>query len=231
MDENKRQKLMKKIENHLRTTARKLVKFNTEGEALQYLVNSFREELECDLIAIVLKEGDHVVPTLYQGDFQRGIPHPPIAMANCLPRLFEGSTTFQEVEEDSPCLLIELLRKNGIKTWFSVPIKDQESEYGICMIGFRRYVSLLAEARQLFDDFGEDVALAITVARKKETQRRKMVGLEWLAQHFSLDTPLEQFVDKIVERAGKGTNAGGACMYLYREEDNSFVVHPLYTAK
>ncbi|MGJ3222233.1 helix-turn-helix domain-containing protein [Geobacillus thermoleovorans] len=226
MDENKRQKLMKKIENHLRTTARKLVKFNTEGEALQYLVNSFREELECDLIAIVLKEGDHVVPTLYQGDFQRGIPHPPIAMANCLPRLFEGSTTFQEVEEDSPCLLIELLRKNGIKTWFSVPIKDQESEYGICMIGFRRYVSLLAEARQLFDDFGEDVALAITVARKKETQRRKMVGLEWLAQHFSLDTPLEQFVDKIVERAGKGTNAGGACMYLYREEDNSFVVHP-----
>ncbi|MBB6283901.1 hypothetical protein HNR34_002273 [Geobacillus subterraneus] len=35
MDENKRQKLMKKIESHLRTTARKLVKFDTEGEALQ----------------------------------------------------------------------------------------------------------------------------------------------------------------------------------------------------
>ncbi|AGT31798.1 PucR family transcriptional regulator [Geobacillus genomosp. 3] len=226
MDESKRQKLMKKIENHLRATARKLVKFNTEGEALQYLVNSFLTELECDLIAIVLKEGNDVVPTLYQGDFRRGISHPPMAVASCLPRLFEGSTTFQEVEEESGCLLIDLLKRNGIQTWFSVPIKDEEHEYGICMIGFRRHVSLLAEARQLFDHFGEDVALAITVARNKETQRRKMVGLEWLVQHLSLDTPLERFVEKIVERAGKGTNAGGACMYLYREEDNSFVIHP-----
>ncbi|WPZ19740.1 helix-turn-helix domain-containing protein [Geobacillus subterraneus] len=226
MDESKRQRLMKKIESHLRTTARKLVKFNTEGEALQYLVTSFRAELECDLIAIVLKEGDDVVPTLYQGDFRRGISHPPIAITSCLPRLFEGSTTFQEVDEACTCRLIDLLRRNGIKTWFSVPIKDEENEYGICMIGFRRYVSLLAEARQLFDDFGEDVALAITVAKKNESQRRKMVGLEWLAQHFSLDTPLERFVEKIVERAGKGTNAGGACMYLYREEDDSFVFHP-----
>jgi len=226
MDESKRQKLMKKIENHLRTTARKLVKFDTEAEALQYLVTSFRAELECDLIAIVLKEGDDVVPTLYQGDFHRGISHPSIAIASCLPRLFEGSTTFQEVGEACTCPLIGLLRRNGIKTWFSVPIKDEENEYGICMIGFQRHVSLLAEARQLFDDFGEDAAFAITVAKQKETQRRKMVGLEWLAQHFSLDTPLEQFVEKIVERAGKGTNAGGACMYLYREEDNSFVFHP-----
>jgi PucR family transcriptional regulator, purine catabolism regulatory protein len=54
MELSKRQKLMKRIESHLRATARKLVKFDTEGEALQYLVNSFRAELECDLIAIVL---------------------------------------------------------------------------------------------------------------------------------------------------------------------------------
>ncbi|NNU82819.1 GAF domain-containing protein [Geobacillus sp. BMUD] len=226
MNESKRQRLMKKIENHLRTTARKLVKFDTEKEALQYLVNAFREELECDLIVIVLKEGDHVIPTLYQGDFQYGIPHSPIAMANCLPRLFKGSTTFQEVNDECACPLIGLLKKNRIKTWFSVPIKDEENEYGICMIGFQRHVSLLAEAKQLFDHFGEDVALAVTVARNKEVQRRKMIDLEWIAQHFSLDSPLEQFVEKIVERAGKGTNADGACMYLYREEDNSFVVHP-----
>jgi PucR family transcriptional regulator, purine catabolism regulatory protein len=226
MELSKRQKLMKKIESHLRTTARKLVKFDTEGEALQYLVNSFRAELECDLIAIVLKEGNDVVPTLYQGDFLYGTTYPPIEIASCSPRLFEGSVTFQEMEGNDTCPLIDLLRRNDITTWFSVPIKDEESEYGICMIGFQRHVSLLAEAKQLFDDFGEDVALAITVAKKKEIQRRKMVGVEWIAQHFSLDMPIEQFVEKIVERAGKGTNAAGACMYLYREEDNSFVFHP-----
>ncbi|GAJ40630.1 hypothetical protein [Saccharococcus caldoxylosilyticus] len=173
MEPSKRQKLMKKIENHLRTTARKLVKFDTEGEALQYLVNSFRAELECDLIAIVLKEGNDVVPTLYQGDFLYGTTYPPIEIASCSPRLFEGSVTFQEMEGNDTCPLIDLLRRNDITTWFSVPIKDEESEYGICMIGFQRHVSLLAEAKQLFDDFGEDVALAITVARKKEIKQRR----------------------------------------------------------
>lgn len=54
----KQQRLMKKVENHLRSVARKLINFDTEKETLQFLINSFRSQFPCDFAGIMLLEGD-----------------------------------------------------------------------------------------------------------------------------------------------------------------------------
>jgi len=53
----KQQRLMKKVENHLRSVARKLINFDTEKETLQFLINSFRSQFPCDFAGIMLLEG------------------------------------------------------------------------------------------------------------------------------------------------------------------------------
>lgn len=54
----KRTKLVEKIENHLRLTARNLVKFDTIQETLDFMVESFQLEFSWDFVAIVLREDD-----------------------------------------------------------------------------------------------------------------------------------------------------------------------------
>ncbi|WP_181351217.1 hypothetical protein [Thalassobacillus sp. CUG 92003] len=67
MNENKRERLIKKVENHLRMTALQLVKFDTEEEALQYLTDSFQSQLGCDFVGVNLKERDYIAPKVWSG--------------------------------------------------------------------------------------------------------------------------------------------------------------------
>ena len=53
MSGNKRERLMKRIEYHLRNTSRQLIKIDTEEEALQYLTHSFCAELHCNFVAVI----------------------------------------------------------------------------------------------------------------------------------------------------------------------------------
>ncbi len=62
---------------------------------------------------------------------------------------------------------------------------------------------------------------------KKETELKKIKGLEWLKENVYLGgSSLEEIVSKIVERAGKGTNAESAFIYLYDEDTNCFLYQP-----
>ena len=123
------------------------------------------------------------------------------------------------------CQLFSLLKRSGVKTWFSVPIKDELHIFGFCIIGFLSYVPLL-EMQKHFDEFGQDVALAISMTRNREMQLKKIEGIEWITKNLSIDAPFEESIEKITTRAGKGTNAEFACIYLFNDHDNSFIFQP-----
>ncbi|RAK14086.1 DNA-binding PucR family transcriptional regulator [Anoxybacillus vitaminiphilus] len=225
MELAKKEKLIKRIENHLRKTARQLVKFDTEEETLQYLISSFRSELDCDFVGIILKEREHIIPKVWSGESNIFVNHFPLKIVQCSPEFFNRSLTVQEMEGEPVCELTQLLNKS-ITTWFTVPLKDSRNSFGFCVIGFKNVVPLLIEMQKTFDDFGEDVAVAMALAKQKEAQKKKITGVEWITKNFILDSPIEQVVEKIVERAGKGTNARVACIYLYDEKENCFTFQP-----
>ncbi|EKN68145.1 helix-turn-helix domain-containing protein [Schinkia azotoformans] len=227
MQMDKREKLMKKVENHLRMTARKLVKFDTEGETLQYLIDSFRSEFQCDFVGIIMKEEDLLVSKANSGDSVLFIKSLPLNVGDCSSNLLYTPLTFDDmVMENDQCALIELLKKEEMNTWFTVPLIDEGASFGFCIIGFKNNIRLIKEMDSMFIEFGKDVATAIRLASKKESEKRKILDVEWISRNLSLNSSLEKVVEKVVDRAGKGTSSKFACIYLYNEHDNSFNYQP-----
>ncbi|KAA9028509.1 helix-turn-helix domain-containing protein [Niallia endozanthoxylica] len=212
MSVSKQEVLMERIETHLRKTARQLIKVNTEEEALQYLTDSFRLELYCDFVGVIIKEDDLFIPKAWSGHIPSVANAFSLHVEECSPKLMLYSLT--DESQNAGCRFAEILKQNDVKTWFSVPLKDDYHHYGFCVLGFLNYVPLL-DMEKTFEDFGQDIALAISITRQKEAQLKKVEGIEWISQNFSLGTPIEQHIYELTTRAGTATNADIACIYLF----------------
>ncbi|WJE54486.1 helix-turn-helix domain-containing protein [Bacillus cereus] len=221
-----REKLTKKIENHLRITARQLVKFDTEEETLQYLIESFRSKLACDLVGMILKEGDYLIPKVWSGGSDIFGDSFPLKIDKCSLKLLSQGLAIEKSGWETTCELAKLLLAEKIQTWFTVPLKDEENNFGFCIIGFLNSVPLFMEMDKPFVDFGKDIAVAIALAKRKEAQKKTMIDVEWISKNLFSDSSIEEIVEKIVERAGKETNATVACIYLYHEKENCFSFQP-----
>lgn len=219
----KRQKLIKNVENHLRTVARKLIKFDTEEETLKFLIDSFRSQFPCDFAGIMIYEEDKLVAKVTSGEVVAFTDSMPLIVHDSTNPLFYKALTYDEMlVETSDCAFTALLKKEEMKTWFSVPLIEEVNSYGFCIIGFKNNIPLYKEMDNVFSEFGKDVATAIKLAKKKEAEKRKIYGTKWISKNLSLHSPKEKVVESIVERAGKGTDSRNACIYLYNEENNSF---------
>jgi purine catabolism regulator len=225
MPDNKKEKLMKRVEDHLRKTSRQLIKIDTEEEALQYLTDSFRSELYCDFVGVVLNENGIFIPKAWSGDLPSVADFFPLSADDCSQTLLHQSLTYETAEPPEKCRLSEILKKSNVKTWFTVPLKDDTHHFGFCIVGFFNYVPLL-DMEESFEEFGKDIAVVMTMTRQKEAQLKKMKGFEWISKNLSLDAPLEQHIAELTSRAGIGTNADFACIYLYNEKENCFVFQP-----
>lgn len=230
MLDSKRAALMKKIEAHLRKTARQLIKINTVDEALQYLTDSFRLELYCDFVGVILKEGEQFVAKTWSGHLPVVVDAFPLSAADCSSKLMHFSLTDETGESPQKCRFSEILKKAHVKTWFTVPIKTDQERYGFCVLGFFNYIPLL-DMEKSFEEFGQDIALAISLMGQKEVQLKKEEGMEWFSKHFSLDTPLEQHLHELTSRAGAGTNADFACIYFYHESENCLELQQPYVGE
>ncbi|MGE7632248.1 helix-turn-helix domain-containing protein [Bacillus paramycoides] len=225
MSVKKRGKLMKRVEYHLRNTSRKLIKIDTEEEALQYLTDSFCSELYCDFVAVILNEDGQFLPRAWSGNLVSLAAAFPIHSDECSPKLQYQSVTDQTADAPEMCLLAETLEYAGVKTWFTVPLKDDIQHFGFCIVAFSSHVPLL-DMEISFEEFGKDIAVAIAVARQKEAQLKKIEGFGWFSKNLSLDVPLEKHVYEVTSKAGIGTGASFSYIYLYNEEENSFVFQP-----
>ncbi|HHW35897.1 MAG TPA: GAF domain-containing protein [Bacillales bacterium] len=225
---SKRDILVKRIENHLRLTSRQLVKFDTEEETLQYLINSFRSELHCDFVGIFLKEEHQLFPKAISGGSESFVHSFPLNIIDCSNELLTKSLTIENTHIQD-CQFSKLLMTEKITTWFTLPLKEANNISGFCVIGFMSAVPLFIEMDDTFNEFSKDVAVAISLAKGKEKQKEKMIGIEWFSQNLLLDSTIEQLVERIVERAAKGTKATGACIYLFDEKEDCFVLQsPAY---
>lgn len=225
MSVNKREKLMKRIEYHLRNTSRQLIKIDTEEEALQYLTHSFCSELHCNFVAVIFNEGGQFLPKAWSGNLTSLASTFPLHSDECSSRLQYQSITDQTADSPEVCLLAETMKNAGVETWFTVPLKDDIQHFGFCVVAFSNYVPLL-DMEISFEEFGRDIAVAIAVARQKESQLKKIEGFGWISKNLSLDVPLEKHVLEVTSKAGMETNAHFSCVYLYNEDENCFVFQP-----
>ncbi len=223
--EMKKDKLMKKLENHLRSTARHLIKFDTEEEVLQYLTATFHSELYCDFVGIIINEGGNFLLKAWSGTLPSVTEAFPLSITDCSPKILLQSVTFESTESAEKCQLSKILKDANVKTWFTVPLNDNDYFLGFFIVGFLNYVPLL-DMGTSFEEFGKDIAVAMAMARQKNSQLKKIEGIEWISRNLSLNAPIEKHIEELTTRAGEGTNADFSCIYLYNENENCFVFQP-----
>lgn len=227
MIETKKDKIINRLEHHLRMTSRQLIKMGTEEEAIHYLIDSFKSELYCDFVGVILADADEFVPKAWGGETRDFSNVFPMDISKCSSLILKQSL-HNKVLSNQDCMLIRKLKETGVKTWFTVPLTDDNHRYGFCIIGFFTYVPLL-EMNKIFDEFGKDVAIAISLARRKDQESRKIEGIEWISRNLSINQSLKENIIEFTTRAGVGTKAQSACMYLFNEKENSFDLQvPIY---
>lgn len=219
---SKREKLIERIEGHLRHTARHLVKFDTLNETLHYIIDSFWMELPCDFVGIIIRERDQLIPKIWKGGSDQFEHFFPISLNRCSPNILEKGWDVEKNDADINCDFHRLMKKENISTWFTIPLKVEDVSMGFCIIGFHNFVPLIAETEQIFVEFGKDLAMAMSFAQNKEVDRKKLKSIKWFNEHFFPGSSIEQLVERIVELAYQGTNANCACVYLYDERTKSF---------
>ncbi|MED1795752.1 helix-turn-helix domain-containing protein [Brevibacillus nitrificans] len=220
--------LIERLNTHLRKIARQLIQFDTLDETLSFLLDSFWKQFSCDYVSIILFEGDCLKNIVSKGDADHFEGIFPINRTSFSSRFLESPVwCYDIIKQDERCLFYDSIDAEKFATWFTVPIKEQDTEsYGVCLIGFRSYVTLFEEANKLFVEFGKDIVSAIGLAMNKEKEKKKMEGMEWLKENAYLGSSLEKLVGSTVNRAGKGTGAESACVYLYDEGQRCFALFP-----
>lgn len=170
MEIKKSDKIIKKIETQLRNTSRQLVNFNTEGETLQYLSDSFRDKLAANFVAIITKSGEQLFLKSWSGDAILLKDAFPLPIDLCSLSLLTNSKTYEEVEFN--CEITKMLLKQHVPTWFTFPLKNELNLFGFCIIGFFQKVKLYKEMEIIFDEFGKDVAIAMLYQKEKHHKER-----------------------------------------------------------
>lgn len=229
LDDRKQKHLIDKIDAHLRKTARQLVQFDTLDEILHFLIDSIRKQFVCDYTAIITLNDQILKPKTKKGEANQFEKCFPLSLLDCLPRItVEPLCSFDVIKGKENCTFLTALEAENFQTWFTIPIRQEnERSLGLCVIGFRSFVPLVLDADKLFEEYGKDIATAFALAHQKENELKRVKGLEWLKENVYLGgSSLEQIVSNIVERAGKGTNALSAFIYLYDEEANCLLFQP-----
>ncbi|WP_276352168.1 helix-turn-helix domain-containing protein [Cohnella caldifontis] len=230
MIDAKQQQIMNKIDVHLRKTARRLVQFDTLDETLHYLIDSFHQQFACDFMAILTIDNGTLAVKAKKGDAAGLEPNFPLPVERCCAELFQRSyCSFDSIKGKETCVFLTSLDNENFQSWFTIPILHETGScLGLCVIAFRSFVPLVLEADKLFLEYGRDIATAFALARHRENEFKKIKGLDWLKENLY---SLEQIVENIVERAGKGTGARSASIYLYDETSNELLLQrPVYGA-
>jgi PucR family transcriptional regulator, purine catabolism regulatory protein len=223
MSELKRKKVIQELENHLRVVSRQLIKIDTEEEAIQFLMDSFQTKLYCDFVGVILVESEEYILKAWSGENDQLLEQFPIKVEGCSSLLLSKSLKNEDADQLINCELTTAIETTDLRTWFTIPLFDDTRQYGFCLIGFLNYIPLL-EMYSIFDEFGKDVAAAISLARRKDRQLKKFENIEWISQKISINETLEENIAEFTLHAAKGTNAESACIYLYNEKEECFVL-------
>src|SRR5699024_6148153 len=148
----------------------------------------------------------------------------PLHTKDCSPILLEKSLKYDD-EINETCKFIELMKNENIKTWFTVPLKDDQEIYGFCVIAYSEKTPLF-DISDTFDEFGKDVAIAITLAKRKEKQRKQYIGMEWITENLSLDYSIDKLTARVTKQAAQSVNAQSAAIFLYDDKQSRFTFQP-----
>lgn len=218
-------KIVERLEKQLRTKSRELLQLNTEEETLHYLVESFKETINCEFVGIILKSNQHFEPRIWGGEHEEIIHSFPLPMEQCSDYLMKTSMYKNEYDSAKTCALHATMQRANMNMWFTVPLVHQDKKYGFCLIGYEQNLELLP-MEHIFNEFGKDVAIAITLIRSKKKEIGFTRGLTWMANQLSPENSVSAMISDLTAQAANVTQSDFVAIYLYQEETQTYDLHP-----
>lgn len=217
MDQNE---FIREIEAHLKSLSRQIMRLDTTDAILKYLSEMLLKSLEADVVFIMAKKENMLELHSSLGMSNPAFKIVPINLDTISTEiLYHSMKGDNEVYQDT---LLELyIEKFGIKDWFSIPLRDQDSVLGICFVGFKYPRPLYSELKDSLDELGNYVAISINLIRKGE--QRSLELLEFQAKNIERRNPFS-LIEEIVNLAGKETQSKKLGIYLFNDDKSNLML-------
>lgn len=223
MQRTKRQQFIQHLNAYFRTLSKKLIHFDSETEALKTLANLYIEQQKCDLFLVCEQQRFKLIPRIHHGADETFLNNFPLMTNQCNDKLLQVSMMYTKNNPDSHCALEKLMQANGFKSWYTIIIRDERKNYGLCIVGFKKPIPLYEDLHDSITDFGEDLAIALKLAReKKQQQQRNYITDEWLTNPVAVNTSIAQIIEKMFMLTQKTIHAQNGAFYIYAEKEQKF---------
>src|SRR5699024_9171378 len=140
---DKKEKLKRNINNHLRKMTRQLIKFDTFQETLNYLLESFYREFTCDLVAVIFNENEKLIPKAWIGEGFTIETNLCLELENCSPNLLKDALWWPNDQQDHiHCEFHNAIQRENLSTWFTVPLKNNNKRIRLIFVCIMDYLPL-----------------------------------------------------------------------------------------
>ncbi len=213
------------MEEHLRGLSRQLMRLDTTDAILKHLSKLIMDTMNADVVFIMNKNENRLELHSSIGMKNPPLKIVPINLTTISPQILNHSTRGDnEVYQDT---LFELyIEKFGIQDWFSIPIRDEDSLYGLCFVGYYEPTKLYGQLKEAFDELGNYVAMSINLIRKGEQRAERLLTFQ--ADNLQ-GTDLDRLVEEVVYHIGKETHCKKVGIYLFNQDKSNLVLQrPTY---
>lgn len=226
---NKEQDFIASVTKHMKELSHKVMKFDTRDEVLNYTARMFANNFKCDLIAIgTINNGQMEVSSTSSERYDLS-PLFPYPVSEINRQFFEKSVSSDSDKFTQQTEIAKYFNQLGFKSWFTVPLVDEETTIGLCIVGYQEKNILYNDLQNRFDEMGRFIGVALNLIARNEEKEKSLFEMQMFNSEFDLSSIIKNLVKKIIVFCGRETTSRTAAIYLFNEKrDRLTLCEPIY---
>ncbi|HIW88538.1 MAG TPA: hypothetical protein H9869_01535 [Candidatus Ligilactobacillus excrementipullorum] len=225
----KEQDFIKSVTQHMKELSHKVMKFDTRDEVLNYTAQMFAENFKCDLVAIGTIANNQIELGSSNTKKYDLSPLFPFPTADIDPLFFKTSMNSESSEFLKSTQVSRYFEEIDFKSWFTVPLVDDQTIIGLCIVGYQQKSVLYHDLQSRFDEMGKFIGVALNLISRNEEKEKSLFEMQMLSSDLNLSSVIESLVKKTIVFCGRETTSRSAAIYLFNEKrDRLTVCEPVY---
>lgn len=225
----KEQEFITSVTQHMKELSHKVMKFDTRDEVLNYTAQMFAEHFKCDLVAVGTIANNQIELSSSNTKKFDLSPIFPFPTSKIDPRFFQTSMSSGSAEFLQYTQVSRYFEDIGFQSWFTVPLVDDQTIIGLCIVGYQNKNVLYHDLQSRFDEMGKFIGVALNLISRNEEKEKSLFEMQMLSSDLNLSSVIESLVKKTIVFCGRETTSRSAAIYLFNEKrDRLTVCEPVY---
>lgn len=225
----KEEEFINSVSEHMKELSHKVMKFDTRDEVLSYTAKMFADNFKCDLIAIGIITDNKIElssTNTKKYDLSQLFPY---SISKVDPLFFKKSLNSDSNEIAQQTQISKCFTQIGFKSWFTVPLIDEKTTIGLCIVGYHKKNVLYNDLQSRFDEMGKFIGVALNLIARNEEKEKSLFEMQMFSSDLDLPAVIKNLVKKTIIFCGRETNSRTAAIYLFNEKrDQLTLCEPIY---